>query len=108
MAGAVVKMSQEQQQAEEVKQREEKKQEEIELQDKQGQKPRNEGEKPKAASGAAKDQLKEERVPLIEQKAASPMMVSFSCMAGTITKEDQMRFKRMIFRASRGRALTYF
>ncbi len=99
---------QQQQQAEEEKLREEKKHEEIELQDKQGQKPLIEGAKPKAAAGAAKDQLKEERVPLIAQKVAGPMMVTFSCMAGTVLKEEQMKFKRMIFRATRGRALTYF
>ena len=35
-------------------------------------------------------------------------MISISYMAGTIQKEEEMKFKRMIFRASRGRALTYF
>jgi V-type H+-transporting ATPase subunit a len=29
-------------------------------------------------------------------------------MAGTIIKEEMMKFKRMIFRATRGKALTYF
>ena len=29
-------------------------------------------------------------------------------MAGTIVKEEMMKFKRMIFRATRGKALTYF
>lgn len=55
-----------------------------------------------------KDQLKEERVPLIREKVALPGMVSISYMAGTISKDDEMKFKRMIFRASRGRALSYF
>jgi hypothetical protein len=35
-------------------------------------------------------------------------MVSISYMAGTIIKEEMMKFKRMIFRATRGKALTYF
>jgi hypothetical protein len=29
-------------------------------------------------------------------------------MAGSILKEELMRFKRMVFRATRGKALTYF
>lgn len=35
-------------------------------------------------------------------------MVSISYMAGTILKEEMMKFKRMVFRATRGKALTYF
>ena len=35
-------------------------------------------------------------------------LVSISYMAGTIIKEEMMKFKRMIFRATRGKALTYF
>ena len=35
-------------------------------------------------------------------------MVSISYMAGTIVKEEMMKFKRMVFRATRGKALTYF
>jgi hypothetical protein len=29
-------------------------------------------------------------------------------MAGTIDKEDMLRFKRILFRASRGKILSYF
>jgi V-type H+-transporting ATPase subunit a len=37
-----------------------------------------------------------------------PGMVSISYMAGSITKDEMMRFKKLIFRATRGKALTYF
>lgn len=37
-----------------------------------------------------------------------PGMVSISYMAGTITKDEMMRFKKLVFRATRGKALTYF
>ena len=97
--------------AEEVKRQseiEEKKDLESELQD------MGIGSKSKVTSGAPdkpvnKDQLKEQQAPLIQERAPHlPGMVSISYMAGTIAKEDEMKFKRMIFRASRGRALTYF
>jgi hypothetical protein len=29
-------------------------------------------------------------------------------LAGTIDKEDEMRFKKIVYRATRGKALTYF
>lgn len=35
-------------------------------------------------------------------------MVSISYMAGSVVKEEMMRFKTMVFRATRGKALTYF
>jgi V-type H+-transporting ATPase subunit a len=35
-------------------------------------------------------------------------MVSISYMAGSIAKEEMMRFKKLVFRATRGKALTYF
>lgn len=35
-------------------------------------------------------------------------MVAISYLAGTIAKEELIRFKRMVFRATRGKALTYF
>ena len=35
-------------------------------------------------------------------------MVSISYMAGSIPKDEMMRFKKMVFRATRGKALTYF
>lgn len=35
-------------------------------------------------------------------------MISISYLAGTISKEEIMRFKRMVYRATRGKALTYF
>ncbi len=83
---------------------EEKKHEEIQLQ---------EIDAKAAGEGAAKpatnkDQLKEERVPLIAERVVLPGMISIRYMAGTILKEDELKFKRMIFRASRGRALSYF
>jgi hypothetical protein len=34
--------------------------------------------------------------------------VSISYLAGTISKEEIMRFKKMVYRATRGKALTYF
>jgi hypothetical protein len=42
------------------------------------------------------------------ERVIPPGMISISYMAGTISKDDEMKFKRMIFRASRGRALSYF
>ena len=35
-------------------------------------------------------------------------MVAISYMAGTISKEEMLRFKKMVFRATRGKAMTYF
>jgi hypothetical protein len=35
-------------------------------------------------------------------------MVAISYMAGTIEREEQLRFKKMVYRATRGKALTYF
>ena len=35
-------------------------------------------------------------------------MVAISYLAGTIDTADQMRFKKMVYRATRGKALTYF
>lgn len=37
-----------------------------------------------------------------------PGMVAISYMAGSITKDEMMRFKKLVFRATRGKALTYF
>jgi hypothetical protein len=34
--------------------------------------------------------------------------IAISYMVGTIGKEEQFRFKKMIYRATRGKALTYF
>ena len=76
-------------QQEEVKRQseiEERKQNEgIQLQDMEG--------KPKDTLGAPdkpnkKDQLKEERVPLIAERVALPGMISISYMAGTIQKDE--------------------
>ena len=49
--------------------------------------------KPKDTLGAPdkpnkKDQLKEERVPLIAERVALPGMISISYMAGTIQKDE--------------------
>lgn len=35
-------------------------------------------------------------------------MVAISYLAGTIAKDEMFRFKKMVFRATRGKALTYF
>jgi len=35
-------------------------------------------------------------------------MVAISYLAGTIAKDESMRFKKLVFRATRGMALTYF
>jgi hypothetical protein len=35
-------------------------------------------------------------------------MISISYLAGTINKDEIMRFKKMIYRATRGKALSYF
>ena len=35
-------------------------------------------------------------------------MIAISYLAGTIDKEEMFRFKKMVFRATRGKALTYF
>lgn len=55
--------------------------------------------------------VKEEKIPLIDHYSAANRelgMVAISYMAGTILKEESMRFKQMVFRATRGKALTYF
>jgi hypothetical protein len=44
-----------------------------------------------------------ERVPLIEGGD-----VSISYIAGTLEMEDRPRLKKLLFRATRGKALTYF
>ena len=59
------------------------------------------------------DQLQEQKVPLIGGGADGALgtnlqgMVSISYMAGPIVKEEMMKFSRMVFRATRGKALTY-
>jgi hypothetical protein len=35
-------------------------------------------------------------------------MVAISYMAGTILKSEMMKFKRLVFRATRGKAYSYF
>ena len=35
------------------------------------------------------------------------MGINISYLAGSIYKEEQMRFKKMVFRTTRGKALTY-
>jgi len=35
-------------------------------------------------------------------------MIAISYLAGTIDKSEMLRFKKMVFRATRGKALTYF
>lgn len=35
-------------------------------------------------------------------------MVAISYLAGTIDREEQLRFKKMVYRATRGKALSYF
>lgn len=35
-------------------------------------------------------------------------MIAISYLAGTINKDEIMRFKKMVYRATRGKALTYF
>jgi V-type H+-transporting ATPase subunit a len=35
-------------------------------------------------------------------------MIAISYLAGTISKEEMLRFKKMVFRATRGKALTHF
>lgn len=42
---------------------------------------------------------KEKKVPLME--------VNISYMSGTISGDETLRFKKIVFRASRGKALTY-
>lgn len=37
-----------------------------------------------------------------------PHGINISYLAGSIHKDEQMRFKKMVFRATRGKALTYF
>lgn len=53
-----------------------------------------------------KDKLEEQKVPLIQQ-INEMAMVSISYLAGTIDKDEMLRFKKMVFRASRGKAITY-
>lgn len=47
-----------------------------------------------------------------KEQAVQPLLIpqgiNISYLAGSILKDEQMRFKKMIFRATRGKALTYF
>lgn len=48
-----------------------------------------------------------------EVQENSPMiqlggLISITYLAGTLDKEEEMRFKKIVYRASRGKALTYF
>lgn len=52
--------------------------------------------------------MKDQKVPLIGQVNQALGMVAISYMAGTILKDEMLRFKRMVFRATRGKALSYF
>jgi V-type H+-transporting ATPase subunit a len=50
-------------------------------------------------------------MPLIDNHGVASQalgMVAISYMAGTIAKDESLRFKKMVFRATRGKALTYF
>ena len=35
-------------------------------------------------------------------------MIAISYLAGTIDRTESLRFKKMVYRATRGKALTYF
>lgn len=108
VAARVIKGAQQEEAVRRQSEIEEKKHEEIQLQEIDGKAPRSLIGEGGIAKPVAKDQLKEERVPLIAEKVAIPGMISISYMAGTVQKEDELKFKRMIFRATRGRALSYF
>ena len=58
-----------------------------------------------AAINSPVSPLQEQKQPLLAQLQG---MVSICYMAGTILKEEQLRFKKMVYRATRGKALTYF
>lgn len=47
------------------------------------------------------------KVPLLQQMAASGL-IAISYMAGTIDALESSRLKKMVYRATRGKALTYF
>lgn len=49
----------------------------------------------------------EARIPLLQQMQQTGL-VSINYLAGTVDKLEQLRLKKMIYRATRGKALTYF
>ena len=61
-------------------------------------------------SNKVKEPIQQEQLePLIsEPMVQAPGMVSIAYMAGSFPKDELMRFKRMVFRATRGKAFTYF
>lgn len=57
-----------------------------------------------AIQNNVQEEAKEKAVPLL----GGGSMISISYLAGTIDRTDQFTFKKMIYRATRGKALTYF
>ena len=49
-----------------------------------------------------------DKTPLIEPSPAHAMDVSIAQIAGTIEADEKARLKKLIFRATRGKALTFF
>lgn len=81
---------------------EEQKHDEIQMENLEGKRP---SDKIKVSINEGGDTNREQKVPLLVQLAG---LVQISYLAGTIDKEEQMRFKKMVYRATRGKALTYF
>lgn len=83
----------------------------IQMQDLEGHQ-QNEGEN----RLTEQNNVEEAKQPLIQKQEATPMlqgiphtgMIAISYLAGTINKDEIMRFKKMVYRATRGKALTYF
>lgn len=60
------------------------------------------------SASKSNDKLIEQKEPLIQEVNNQLGMVAISYLAGTIGKEETFRFKKLVFRATRGKAYTYF
>lgn len=73
----------------------------------------SEGKREEGEAETVKPVVEEQREPLLSK--ATPLsnipssgMIAISYMAGTISKTEVMRFKKIVYRTTRGKALTYF
>jgi hypothetical protein len=69
----------------------------------------NDGENP-----LQENLIEEQKQPLIQKQEPEPLVglgangIAITYLAGTINKDEIMRFKKMVYRATRGKALSYF
>lgn len=61
-----------------------------------------------AMMGATQKNEAPQREQIVPLLSSIPGHVSINYMMGTISKDEQFRFKKMLFRATRGKAIVYF